>query len=335
MDKAKNFVNQNTVCDTTDKDKEKDKQKIPTDDIWQDTSTQDTVTLDEITPTTPPITDIEQYLNDTVKIDMNTAKIRPDNSQPSIMTDVTKDSLHTDDQIHDKLTNTSQDRCITYNTNEENSEKEEIMQVKSYELPTKVKTTSDSTRAAKKGRTKRRIGKKSKKQVSTHKITQIKQDTGSPAVLRMEDIPITTVPMPSAYKFLFEKLNIKTEKLSKFKMTTFWPRAERQINCKNKLKFVNTSSEIADSSDCKKDCGGANPQAMQLENDEGQHPKTDEKLEASDPNYKQLEKPSIPEPIPLLPIIPPITITNPNRMLIPTSINIQYPIIVKNINTNK
>ena len=139
--------------------------------------------------------------------------------------------------------------------------------------------------------------------------------------------------MPSTYKFPFEKLNIKTEKLSKFKMTTFWPRSERQITCKNKLKFVNTSSEIADISKCKE--GGVNPPVVQLETDEGQHPKTDEKLKASDPNYKQLDKPSIPEPIPLLPIIPPIMITNPNRMLILTSINIQYPIIVKSINTNK
>ena len=94
----------------------------------------------------------------------------------------------------------------------------------------------------------------------------------------MEDIPITTVPMPSTYKFPFEKLNIKTEKLSKFKMTTFWPRVERQINCKNKLKFVNTSSEIADNSDGKKDKDGECPAAIPLEI-RGQHRKTDEKSE--------------------------------------------------------
>ena len=210
---------------------------------------------------------------------MNTAKMRLDKLPPCIMTDVTKDSFQTDDQTHDKLTNTSQDRCINYNTDGKNSEKEEIMQVTSYEVPTKVKVITDRTRVTKKGRTKKRIDKKSKKQVSKHKITRLQQDNCSPAVLRMEDIPITTVPMPSAHKFPFEKLNIKTEKLSEFKMTTFWPRAERQINCKNKLKLVNTSSEIADISDCKKATGGTQTVAVQLGNDQVQHPKMDEKLE--------------------------------------------------------
>ena len=266
---------------------------------------------------------------------MNTEKIRLENLPPCNIADVTKVSFETN-HTDDKMTGTSQDRCIYDSTEGKNSEKEQTTQVQvtSPHETTKVKVSTDSTHVAKKGRPKKRIAKTLERQVSKHKVAKMQQDNSSPAIIRMEDIPITSVPMPSAYKFPFEKLNIKTEKLSKFKMTTFWPRAERKINCKNKLKFVNTSSEITDISSYKKDTGEPHTATVQLGDDRVQRPRTEEKLDISAPDPKHLGNMFIPAPILLLPIIPPITITNANRMLIPTSMNIQYPIIDKNINTN-
>ena len=94
--------------------------------------------------------------------------------------------------------------------------------------------------------------KKGKKAVKRHRQATNKEkkdrlhvtEQGKHTTLKMEDIPITKVPMLSAYKFPFERVNIKTEKLSNFKMTTFWPRSETQIKSKEKLKFTDNSIHL-------------------------------------------------------------------------------------------
>ena len=129
-----------------------DRMNKNTSDMWPANLTDDTVTLDNITPTTPPITDIAQYLNDSLKIDKNTTNIKPNNLQSEFTTDQTKDTFYTNVQPQDKMTSSSQDFRITHNTPEECSDQEQIMQVTSYGIPKQMTEIPETTKKTRKGR---------------------------------------------------------------------------------------------------------------------------------------------------------------------------------------